>query len=457
MKYPLLSILTLVSAIPLSAQHAVPAHPDREVKTNAVFRQYEEALSALSKRYGQWEYNRPDTLSNPYYFALFSGSTFFDQAIHNTLGTLDFRSESPAPDDSLFHAAGNAAEDTLSISRKKRLLEKHIDRSLLTAYTFTPWHIRYYESPDIVADGIRKDVIADVKPDVKLADKFKGKKPLDEAEPLDDDWNIVVRRPNFWKFSSTFSTQFMQNYVSDNWYKGGESSNSLLANTVIKANYDNKRKVTFENTLEMKLGFLASLDDDAHKYRTNSDQLRLTNKLSLKAIGRWNYTLMLQSWTQFCKGYKANDEYVYSDFMSPFESVFSVGMTYKLNNVKNFSLDATVSPFAGNFKYVDRLYLATSFGLKENHHTKFEFGSNITITYNWTIWKNIKWDGRIYYFTDYSKTQFEWENTLTFKVNNFLSSKLFFYPRFDDSVARVDDDSYFQLKEWLSVGLDLSF
>ena len=124
---------------------------------------------------------------------------------------------------------------------------------------------------------------------------------------------------------------------------------------------------------------------------------------------------------------------------------------------KNLTLDATVSPFSVNFKYVDRLYLATSFGLKEGRHTKFEYGSNITVTYTWNIWKNIQWTGRIYYFTDYSKAQLEWENTFNLRINKFLTTKLFLYPRFDDSAARQEGRSYFQFNENLSVGLDVSF
>ena len=133
-----------------------------------------------------------------------------------------------------------------------------------------------------------------------------------------------------------------------------------------EANYDNKEKLTFSNKLEMRLGFQSSQSDTQHEYKTNADQIRLTNKLGLQAAKRWYYTVMLQSWTQFYPGYQANDPKVYSDFMSPFESVLSVGMDYKYKK-GSFELSATLSPIAADYKYVDRLALAGDYAFLRLH------------------------------------------------------------------------------------------
>lgn len=298
-----------------------------------------------------------------------------------------------------------------------------------------------------------------ITPELTLADKQTNESTPNWLPSLnEDDLGIVVRKPNFWTFKTNFSLQFTQNYVSDNWYKGGESHNALLASTIIEANFNNQRKLTFDNKLEMKLGFQTSHNDEEHKYKTNSDLIRLTNKLGLRAVKHWYYTIMLQSWTQFYKGYKSNDRKVYSDFMSPFESLLSVGMDYQQNSRNNkFRISATLSPLALKLKYVARPSLITSFGLSEPHHSKWEYGSNVTINYTWNIVRNISWTGRIYYFTDYSSTQLEWENTFNLSINRYLSARVFLYPRYDDSRSRTNNQSDFEFNELLSLGLNLNF
>ena len=300
-----------------------------------------------------------------------------------------------------------------------------------------------------------------ITPELTLSERFtpSEKEQAMPPHPLtEDELGIIVHKPNFWNFKTNFTLQFTQNYVSDNWYKGGESHNALLASTIIEANYNNQRKITFDNKLEMKLGFQTSHNDKEHKYKTNSDLLRLTNKLGLRAVKHWYYTVMLQSWTQFYKGYKSNDPKVYSDFMSPFESLLSVGMDFQTQSKNNrFKINATLSPIALKLKYVDRKPLRESFGLKKTQSAKWEYGSNITINYTWNIIKNVSWTGRIYYFTDYSSTQLEWENTFNLSINRYLSARIFLYPRYDDSRTRKDEQSDFEFNELLSLGLNLNF
>lgn len=434
-------LLLSVSAFP---QHAVRSDVGTDSRRNGsagkshvneIYKVYADSLQCLFSRFAQWNNTKPDTLSNPYYFPLFTSPTFYDKVVRGHM-ELVARNEGANGVDSLTAA---------------------IDRELMDMYVTHPWLIRHLAGDKGAEGGLRDDIPQEVKPEIRLSEKaLENPVARDVEDAIANDWDIVVRRPNFWKFKTNFSFQFLQNHVSDNWYKGGEDYNSMLAAMVLEANYNNKQKVVFSNTLEMKLGFQSSRKDEEHKYKTNADLLRLTNKLGLRATKHWYYTLMLQSWTQFYRGYKANDTRVYSDFMSPFESLFSIGMDYTLS-VKKFSLNATISPLAYKFKYVDRKALATSFGLDENKHSKSEFGSNVTMKCDWDIFKNVHWHARVYYFTDYEKAQIEWENTFSMRINKALTTKLFLYPRFDDSVDRKEGDSYLQFNETLSLGLDISF
>lgn len=400
-----------------------------------VYTQTADSLENMVVKFRDKKHNVEEEFSNPYYFPLFATSTYFQAPIHRLIGT----------------TAKNRDKLPLNIDHVQNIL----DSIQAHVYTASPWYIKAQEDDEKQNISNERDLIKEVRPQVNLSNKNIGTEQLHEDD-FAQDWRVTIRKPNFWNFKANTSLQLMQNHISDNWYKGGESNYSWLVQLNLEATYNNKQKIVFTNTLESKLGFLSTNNDDKHKFRTNSDMLRMTNKLGLRATKHWYYTFMLQSWTQFYRGYRSNDTKVYSDFMSPFETLFSIGMDYNLQ-CKKFNMSATVSPIAADLKYVDRKYLATSFGIDDGKHSKLSYGSNITIRYNWNICKNVSWNSRIYYYTDYSKAQLEWENTFNLKINKYLSTQLFLYPRFDDSAKRGEGSSYFQFKEFLSFGLNMSF
>ena len=249
-----------------------------------------------------------------------------------------------------------------------------------------------------------------------------------------------------------------QNYISSNWYKGGESNYSALATLTLQANYNNKQRFRWENKLEMRLGFQNSRSDTLHTVKTSEDLLRYTGKIGLQATKRWYYTLQVIASTQFMRGLKSNDKNIYSDFLSPLNINPSIGMDYSVDWFKGrLKGSVHLAPFAYNLKYVKRAELATRYGLEEGKHTKSDFGSEITLDLNWQFTKDIRWKTRLYGYTTYKRALLEWENTFTFVVNKYISSNVFVYPRFDDGTKRDFHHGYWQFKEYVSLGFAYSF
>ena len=322
----------------------------------------------------------------------------------------------------------------------------------------------YLNRPDLVVNsegrlrrvgGVNNDIIAPIQQNVELV----GQEPVADDDPVDDaPVEVLVKKPNFWQFKGDYFLQGLQNYISGNWYKGGESNYSLLTSITMEANYNNKQKVKWDNKLEMKLGFMTSKGDSVHSFKSSEDLLRLTSQLGLQASKKWYYTLQLLAYTQFYRGYQSNDYRVYSDFMSPFTLNLSLGMDY---NVEAFNKKLTgtvhLAPFAYNFKYVDRLPLSTKNGLDAGKHVLHDFGSQFTVDLKWAMAENISWQTRLYGFTTFSRAEMEWENTFTFKFNKYISTKLFIYPRFDDNTTRDDHHGYWQFKEFFSIGFSYNF
>lgn len=333
-------------------------------------------------------------------------------------------------------------------------VDNAIDRALLSLYLRRPDLLENSENHLKASGGVNETIVQPIKQDVSLSETVD---PVVD-DPLVGPVEVLVTKPNFWEFKGDYSMQFLQNYISDNWYKGGESNYSMLGLVTMEANYNNKQKVKWDNKLELKMGFMTSRSDSLHKFKTSEDLIRLTSKLGLQASKRWYYTLQMIAETQFTQGYKSNDPKVYSDFFSPFKLNLSLGMSYSVEWFKK-KLTGTIniSPVAYNFRYVGRLELAPSFGLKEGHHTIHDIGSSLTADLVWQIAENIKWKSRLYAFTSYKRAEVEWENTFSFMFNKYISANLFVYPRFDDGVARGRNHGYWQLKEYFSLGFNYSF
>jgi len=333
-------------------------------------------------------------------------------------------------------------------------LGEQIDKALL--------HV-YFSRPDLVlGTQTRLDnigpLLTDSKNPVATRPDIVAKMSPTPDEAAVETVNLIVKRPNFWKFNGDYYLQFLQNFISGNWYRGGESSFSMLGSLTLQANYNNKQKVKWENKLEMKLGFQTTKSDTLHRIKTNNDQLRYTGKLGLQASKRWYYTFQLIAYTQFMRGYNSNSTDVHSDFASPLNITPSIGMDYTMNFFKGrFTGTVHLAPLSMNYLYVGRRNLAGRYGIEEGHRHKLDYGSEVNIDFNWKMASMINWKSRLYGFTSYKRALVEWENTFTFQFNKYISSNLYVFPRLDNSRKRDDNHGYWEFKEYLSFGISYAF
>ncbi len=381
------------------------------------------AIMALSASAAQ-----PTDSVNGQYYKLFAPLTFYHGVVANQLSLSD--------------------ADTDETSEA-------IDAALMNVYLHRPDLGQITETEQEESGTLRQDTIE--QPVIQQTTMVEQAMPMPD-EPQADPVEVAVEKPKFWTRKGDGFLQFMQNYVTDNWYKGGESNYSMVGSIVLEANYDNKNKWKWDNKLEAKLGFLRSPSDSVHKFKANEDLIRLTSKLGLEAAKNWYYTLQFLAYTQFTRGLKANDPFVYSDFCSPLNLNLALGMDYKVNTLKErLTGTINISPFAINYRYVDRLELGPSFGLEPGKHSLLDFGSQLTADLEWKMNENVTWKTRFYAFTSYKRFELEWENTFELRVSKYITANLFLFPRFDDSGVRDDDHGYWQFKEYSSIGFAYKF
>lgn len=329
------------------------------------------------------------------------------------------------------------------------------DRQMLRMYMQHPDRVRSSESEILEAGA---PAYEPEEPLRRRQPDFVEKSAGEFVEPETTPFTVVLKKPNFWNFKGDFSLQFMQNYISGNWYKGGESNYSALSNVTMEANFNNKQKVKWDNKLELRFGMQSSRSDSLHRFKTTEDLFRLTSKLGLQAVSKWYYTLQVIAYSQFTHSYKSNDQRLYSDFLAPLNLNVSIGMDYNVDWLRH-ALKGTIhlAPFAYNMKYTRKLELCDRLGMDPDHHFKNDFGSEFTVDLTWQLMEMLKWKTRLYGYTSYERAELEWENTFTLQFNKWISAQLFVYPRFDDGVTRDDHHGYWQFKEYISIGFQYSF
>jgi hypothetical protein len=257
--------------------------------------------------------------------------------------------------------------------------------------------------------------------------------------------------------------QFAQAYVSPNWYQGGSNNLTMLVNLNfdVKLNRNYHPNLLAEFSASYKLNIHGTPEDSLRNYNIAEDLLQLNAKFGVRAAKKWFYSVTAMFKTQFFHSFEINNPDLKAAFMSPGELNVGLGMTYSnVNKRKTVKFDASVSPLSWNMKTcLNRRMDPVTYNIDAGHRVAHEFGSSAEVKFEATINYNIHYTTRLFIFTDYSYIQGDWENTVTFDINRFLSTQLQFRLRYDSSTPRVENSRWhlWQINEVLSFGFNYRF
>lgn len=426
-------LMALNANCTLKTEHHEEVHSD----SSLVLKNYLQALDSLVKERDSLNTDATSAVPNPYYYQILSRPALYSSPLHQALGQT------------------NTSSPDLQI---QRIFASRKMLSML--YARAPQLVTQTESDIMGQTAIRSDINDRLQSSDKLADQIAAANLVPE---IDGPVEVITRRPNFWKYSGTTSLQFMQSYFSDNWYQGGEKNYMCNLDVTLRGNYNDQRKITWENTLDIQLGFQTTESDANRTFRPNHNLLRYTTNAGYKAWKDWYYSLQVILKTQIAPTYQKNTDNVTSEFLSPLEVTVAPGMKYEIKwgKKKQFTGQLNVAPLAMKVLYVKNDDLVTNYGIPAGKNQKTTFGPNITLNTRWQISKQISWTNRMYWMSNFDYNIWEWENTVEFIVTKLITTRFYFYPRFDNSNERYKNNSrfntYLMFKEWLSAGLTYNF
>lgn len=270
-------------------------------------------------------------------------------------------------------------------------------------------------------------------------------------------------QPEYWLHSFGVALQMSQAYISPNWYQGGKNALSFIGSIGygVKLNQKFHPNHMLEASVSYKLAMSSTPDDSLRKVQITEDLFQLTAKGGIKALEHWFYSVALNFKTQLFKSYPVNSNQLAAAFLSPGELNLGLGMTYDyMSPSKKFSINASISPVSWNMKMVTNTDMdPATFGIDNGHRTKNQIGSSTEIKLDWKITRDISLQSRLFAFTQYEDSQLDWENTINFSINRFLSAMFYTHLRYDSTTPRAEDSNwhYWQFKEILSLGFSYKF
>ena len=438
-------VKTLVDMV--SAQQILNAQLVSKIFTDsAIVNKYNRQLEQMVADYDEEIKtigNGDSTDVNPLYFRLFAPLALYKTPIRNAINFGEV--EAIESEDSIRLATMTSGKDTR--------LQSELNRVLLTTYLEEPTLVKMLEDSLMQSQSLNEETIKNTTEGVKLSVTDLSNK-IGEAPKADLQVNMAIEKPNFWKTKGAFSMQFTESYFTENWYQGGANNLNMLSTMTLEANYNNKRKIQWNNRLEARIGFY---QNEGAEIQSNQDLLRATSSLSLKAIYNWNYTVEAQGNTQMMQHFQGDKITLQSRFFAPVDGTLTIGMSYS-KGLKKGSISVFPGPLSYKITYVAVPEVAARYNFENGKSFRDDIGSKLEARFDYRLGKNITYNTRFYYFTGrYEYVQMDWENTFNFQMNKHLSAKFFFHARYDDSRAKDPKYGYLQFKEYLTFGLNYSW
>lgn len=281
----------------------------------------------------------------------------------------------------------------------------------------------------------------------------------DPEEDRQDSLRLKRLERSNWRRELNLLSQISQNYVSDNWYAGGNSNFAIQNSVKGMLNYDARKRITWDNTLEWRMGASTVHGDSLRKMNITDDIFRYNTKLGIKfyeklyvsVSGEFNATLFNTFVPNVGK-----QEKIKSGWMSPARINLGLGIDYK--PIKGLSL--LVSPLAYKMIHINDTVRMDykSYGINEGKKTLNELGSSVRVEWQWKPLRELAINTIFYSYTNYKAIELDLEVTADFIINRFLSTRVTLHPRYDSTrIMGEDEKAKIQFKELISVGFAHKF
>ncbi|MCQ2218156.1 MAG: DUF3078 domain-containing protein [Paludibacteraceae bacterium] len=324
--------------------------------------------------------------------------------------------------------------------------KKRISNSIIHSIAvYDPDLIEYYALKEY--DDKSKD-ISDANHSVYIMDveKHKSEPAFEQLSKL-----LKPKKSGPWSSYKKLTIHFSQYYVN-NWHKGGTPNSTLLSVLDYKKNYNQNDILTWDNSLNVEIGFYNTSEDTIRAFRVNNDEFDILSRFGYATgIKKLYYSCSGEFKTSLFTSYDGiNSNNVATALLSPSTLTFGVGADYRYNK-KTF---IQLSPLAYRLIFIvdDRVDPLTE-GIKDGKVAN-HFGYMTHSELYWKFSREINFNAKAQLFCSYPHDYIEAEIEFVgnFIINRFLSSRISFKLRTDNKKSIETG-----IQEQLSLGFNYEF
>jgi Protein of unknown function (DUF3078) len=261
-----------------------------------------------------------------------------------------------------------------------------------------------------------------------------------------------------WKFGGMGGITFSQ-AAFVNWSAGGTNSIAFLFNARMYADYK-KEKHLLQNWLAAEYGFQIQKGQGLVK---NADRWEIFSKYGYQVSKKLYVAEYIDIRSQFNKTLFGNTDSAISRFASPLTIEGAIGIDW----VPNPYFSLFVSPVASKTIFVsdDPIAATGTYGNIPPKKVRQELGAVLLATYKQDVCKNINIASILKVYKDYLKgpaqnIDVDWQTTIGFKVNKYISASIFTHLIWDYDVlfknpdTGLDTDHKLQFRDVIGIGVN---
>ena len=260
-----------------------------------------------------------------------------------------------------------------------------------------------------------------------------------------------------WKKGGMYNFNLSQSSLS-NWAAGGDNFNMAISSYFNYYAYFQKPRQSWDNNLDLNLGFIQSTSLGGRK---NDDRIDILSKYGYRidTTGMWYLSGLFNFRSQLFDGYSfsgSNSNFT-SSLLSPAYIILSAGLDFKPNN----TFSVFFSPLTSRTTLLLNTKLSNlgSYGVPVGEKIYRETGLFVTINYNNTIAPNVTYKGRADFFSNYyekpENINLYMTNMFTFKINKYFSASYSLDLMYDDKInifGPLKKSPGLQLKSIIGIG-----